>query len=68
MRQSRRAILNNSALFVSDKVAVDSQRDSRVRVSQLPLHNSRDCAVCEQGTGSTVTQAEHCLTFRCNLF
>ena len=32
-------------------MTVDSQRDPRVAVPQLPLYDSRSCAVCQQGTG-----------------
>jgi hypothetical protein len=34
-------MLNSIALLITDNVTVDSQRDSRVAVSQLPLHDSR---------------------------
>ena len=49
-------MLNSNALVVTDNVTVDSQRDSRVAVSQLLLHHSRGCTVCKQGTGRPVTQ------------
>jgi hypothetical protein len=40
---------------VTDNVTVDSQRDPRVRVSQLPLHHSRSCTGFEQRTSRPVT-------------
>src|SRR5262249_11354785 len=49
-----RAKLNRFSLLIPNHVAVDSQRDSRVTVPQLPLHHSRSCTVCKQGTGRTV--------------
>lgn len=56
MYQPRRAILNSGALFITDDMAVNPQRNSCVAVPQLPLHDGRSCAVREQSTGRTVTQ------------
>jgi hypothetical protein len=51
-----RAVLNDVALLIADDMPINFQRDSRVRVPQLPLHDSRSCAVREQGTGRTMSQ------------
>jgi hypothetical protein len=48
------AILHSVTLLIANNVSVYSQRNSRITVPQLPLHHSRGCAVCEQGTGRTV--------------
>ena len=44
--QSCRAILNCAALLITDDMTVNSERDSCVRVPQLPVHHSRCRAVC----------------------
>jgi hypothetical protein len=49
------AILNSVTLLVADHVPVGSQRDAWVTVPQLLLHHSGCSAVCEQGTGCTMT-------------
>ncbi len=53
--ESCRAILYGIALLISNDMAVDSQRDSRVAVAQLSLHDGRSCTVRKQRTSSTVT-------------
>jgi len=55
IHQPCRAMLHDCALLVTDDMAVNSQRDPRVRAPQLPLYDSRSCAGREQGTGRTVT-------------
>ena len=53
--ESRLRQVNRFALLVSDNVPVNSQRDAWVAVTQLLLHNSPSCTVCEQSTGCAVT-------------
>ena len=40
-------MLNSAALLVTDNMTVNPERDSRVRVTQLPLYHGRSCAVRE---------------------
>jgi hypothetical protein len=40
-----RAVLNDAALLIADDMAINFQSDSRVRVSQLPLHDGRSSAI-----------------------
>jgi hypothetical protein len=54
VHQSFGTILNNVSLLITDDMTVNSQRDSGVGVSQLPLHHGRTRSGCEQGTGRTV--------------
>lgn len=47
-------MLNSQALLITNDMGVDSQRDPRVGVRQLPLHDGRSRSVCQQGTGRTM--------------
>jgi len=49
-------MLNGIALVITDDMTIDSQGNSRVAVSQLPLHDGWSCAVCEQSTRCTMPQ------------
>jgi hypothetical protein len=55
--ESCRAILHGIALLISNYVSVQSKSDSRVAMSQLPLHNGRSCTVRKQCTSRPVSQA-----------
>ncbi len=63
-----RSLKRPSRCFITNDVTVDSQRDSCIRVPQLPLHDSRSCTICEQGTGRTVPQGIETAAWDAQLF
>jgi hypothetical protein len=50
-----RTVFNCVALLVTNHVRIDSQRYPWITVPQLLLYDSRGCAICEKGTGYTVS-------------